>query len=300
MLARSQTYAFTVLGLSQLFHAVGMRDVGRSVFRMNHLENRLMLAAAALGVLLQVLVTENSRLVGLGSRRQPCPERNGGSCCFWQLPPWRPMSFWRGSAGSLERGGRQRKDGPDHKSFRIPRRIRISPPVLDRSRERRDPGSWRLFSRASALFLPSPAPRRTEVKLRIRERKKRTAREAPASPAPRPAAPLSEESPMARKKEPEAESCFVLPFPGTEAESGLAVKRENPRSMRRLALKKTGSSSGSRGRRTVPRAEAAASTAARTEGQDPCRAPGDLYFSRSADKADGKGIGAESGRKKKK
>ena len=65
VLARSQTYAFTVLGLSQLFHAVGMRDVGRSVFRMNHLENRLMLAAAALGVFLQVLVTENSRLVAL-------------------------------------------------------------------------------------------------------------------------------------------------------------------------------------------------------------------------------------------
>ena len=65
VLARSQTYAFTVLGLSQLFHAVGMRDVGRSVFRMNHLENRLMLVAAALGVFLQVLVTENSRLVAL-------------------------------------------------------------------------------------------------------------------------------------------------------------------------------------------------------------------------------------------
>ena len=29
--------------------------------------------------------------------------------------------------------------------LRIPRRIRISPPVLDRSRERRDPGNWRLF-----------------------------------------------------------------------------------------------------------------------------------------------------------
>lgn len=56
---------FTVLGLSQLFHAVGMRDVGRSVVPVNHLENRLMLAAAALGVLLQVLVTENSRLVAL-------------------------------------------------------------------------------------------------------------------------------------------------------------------------------------------------------------------------------------------
>lgn len=65
VLVRCQTYAFTVLGLSQLFHAVGMRDVGRSVFRMNHLENRLMLAAAALGVFLQVLVTENSRLVAL-------------------------------------------------------------------------------------------------------------------------------------------------------------------------------------------------------------------------------------------
>lgn len=65
VLARCQTYAFTVLGLSQLFHAVGMRDVGRSVFRMNHLENRLMLAAATLGVFLQVLVTENSRLVAL-------------------------------------------------------------------------------------------------------------------------------------------------------------------------------------------------------------------------------------------
>ena len=210
------------------------------------------------------------------------------------------MSFWRGSAGSLERGGRQRKNGPDHKSFRIPRRTRISPPVLDRSREHRDPGSWRLFSRASALFLPRKAPRRTEVKLRNRERKKRTAREAPASPAPRPAAPLSEESPMARKKEPEAESCFVLPFPGTEAEAGLAVKRENPRSMRRLALKKNGKlfreqrpEDGSQGR-------GCGQHCCRTEGQDPCRAPGDLYFSRSADKADGKGIGAESGRKKKK
>lgn len=67
---------------------------------------------------------------------------------------------------------------------------------------------------------------------------------------------------MARKNEPEAESCFALLFPGMEEEAGLAVKREKPRSIRRLALKKTGSSSWSRGRRAVPRAEAAASTAA--------------------------------------
>ena len=67
---------------------------------------------------------------------------------------------------------------------------------------------------------------------------------------------------MARKKEPETESRSAPPFPGKEAGAGADVKREKPRSIRRLALKKTGSSSGSRGRRTVPRAEAAVSTAA--------------------------------------
>lgn len=58
VLSRSQTYAFTVLGLSQLFHAVGMRDVETSVFRMKHFENRLMIAAFAIGILLQLMVTE--------------------------------------------------------------------------------------------------------------------------------------------------------------------------------------------------------------------------------------------------
>ena len=58
ILMRCQTYAFTVLGMSQLFHAIGMRNVERSVFRMNPLGNRLMVAAAALGVFLQLLVTE--------------------------------------------------------------------------------------------------------------------------------------------------------------------------------------------------------------------------------------------------
>ena len=58
VLSRAQTYAFTVLGMSQLFHAVGMRDTGKSVFRMNHLENGLMIAACALGFALQFAVTE--------------------------------------------------------------------------------------------------------------------------------------------------------------------------------------------------------------------------------------------------
>ncbi len=58
VLAKAQTYAFTVLGMSQLFHAVGMRDTHRSVFRMNHLENKLMILACAVGFLLQFAVTE--------------------------------------------------------------------------------------------------------------------------------------------------------------------------------------------------------------------------------------------------
>lgn len=57
VLARSQTYAFTVLGMSQLFHAVGMRDPECSVFRMAHRENKLMLAALIVGFGLQVAVT---------------------------------------------------------------------------------------------------------------------------------------------------------------------------------------------------------------------------------------------------
>lgn len=58
ILARSQTFAFTVLGMSQLFHAIGMRDVETSVFRMNHLSNRLMIFAFFTGIGLQLMVTE--------------------------------------------------------------------------------------------------------------------------------------------------------------------------------------------------------------------------------------------------
>jgi len=58
VLSKAQTYAFTVLGMSQLFHAVGMRDTQKSFFRMNHLENKLMIAACGLGFLLQFVVTE--------------------------------------------------------------------------------------------------------------------------------------------------------------------------------------------------------------------------------------------------
>lgn len=65
ILNRSQTYAFTVLGMAQLFHAIGMRDVETSVFRMNHLENRLMIVAFFVGLGLQMAVTEIPALVPL-------------------------------------------------------------------------------------------------------------------------------------------------------------------------------------------------------------------------------------------
>lgn len=63
VLCRAQTYAFTVLGLSELFHAVGMRNVERSVFRSGLFSNPLMLFSFAAGLLLQAAVTEIPFLV---------------------------------------------------------------------------------------------------------------------------------------------------------------------------------------------------------------------------------------------
>lgn len=65
ILVRSQTYAFTVLGVSELFHAVGMRNVEKSVFINRPLSNPLMLAAFVLGLLLQAAVTEVPFLIDL-------------------------------------------------------------------------------------------------------------------------------------------------------------------------------------------------------------------------------------------
>ena len=65
VLARAQTHAFMVLGISQLFHAIGMRDVNRSLFRMDHRSNPQMMLAFAVGILLQVAVTEVPILITL-------------------------------------------------------------------------------------------------------------------------------------------------------------------------------------------------------------------------------------------
>lgn len=65
ILRRSQTYAFTVLGISQLFHAIGMRNTELSIFRMKHLQNKWMIGALIFGMGLQLLVTENPYFVAV-------------------------------------------------------------------------------------------------------------------------------------------------------------------------------------------------------------------------------------------
>lgn len=58
IIMHAQTYAFTTLGVSQLFHAIGMRNYDKSLFQMKHTDNIAMIGAFAAGLLLQVLVTE--------------------------------------------------------------------------------------------------------------------------------------------------------------------------------------------------------------------------------------------------
>ncbi|MCM1261835.1 MAG: cation-translocating P-type ATPase [Butyrivibrio sp.] len=71
VLAKAQTHAFMVLAMSQLFHAVGMRDVNRSIFKMNHKKNPFMLLALAFGLFLQFIVTEINPLVELFGTVKP-------------------------------------------------------------------------------------------------------------------------------------------------------------------------------------------------------------------------------------
>lgn len=63
--AQCQTYAFTTLAISQLFNAIGMRNLNRSIFRFNHLENRMMVVAFWVGIMLQVAVTEIPALIDM-------------------------------------------------------------------------------------------------------------------------------------------------------------------------------------------------------------------------------------------
>lgn len=63
IIEHAQTYAFTTLGVSQLFHAIGMRNYDKSLFKQNLWSNKAMIGAFVIGLLLQLAVTEIDILV---------------------------------------------------------------------------------------------------------------------------------------------------------------------------------------------------------------------------------------------
>jgi Ca2+-transporting ATPase len=54
-----------VLAISQLFNAVGVRNLDRSIFAFNHINNPVMILAFAVGFSLQIAVTEIPVLTGI-------------------------------------------------------------------------------------------------------------------------------------------------------------------------------------------------------------------------------------------
>lgn len=58
VLNKAQTFAFTTLAICELFHAIGMRNLKKSFIRKEFFNNKLMIFAVILGVVLQVAVTE--------------------------------------------------------------------------------------------------------------------------------------------------------------------------------------------------------------------------------------------------
>lgn len=112
VLNKAQTHAFTVLGMSQLVHAVGMRDVNKSVFKMKHLENHYMLFAWATGILLQVIVTEIPYFVNLfGTSKLSLSEwLTLGALSFVPLVIHELLVLSDGMAGAAEKSALQKTE----------------------------------------------------------------------------------------------------------------------------------------------------------------------------------------------
>lgn len=65
VLMRAQTYAFCMLGMTEVIQAYGMRDSENSIFKIKPWDNKMMLLAIAVGVIGQVAVTEIAFLSNL-------------------------------------------------------------------------------------------------------------------------------------------------------------------------------------------------------------------------------------------
>ena len=65
ILIKSRTYAFTTLGISQLFHMIGMSNIKGSIFKIFKNKNYVRIIAFIFGYCLQVLVTEVTFLVDI-------------------------------------------------------------------------------------------------------------------------------------------------------------------------------------------------------------------------------------------
>ncbi|MCH5172182.1 MAG: cation-translocating P-type ATPase [Erysipelotrichales bacterium] len=58
ILLKSRTFAFTTLGISQLFHMIGMSNVKQNIVQIVKKKNYVMFLAFIIGIVLQILVTE--------------------------------------------------------------------------------------------------------------------------------------------------------------------------------------------------------------------------------------------------
>lgn len=58
ILLKARTFAFTTLGMSQLFHMIGMSDIKKYIFKILKKHNFVLLVSFILGIVLQIIVTE--------------------------------------------------------------------------------------------------------------------------------------------------------------------------------------------------------------------------------------------------
>lgn len=65
ILRKSRTLAFTILGISELFHMIGMSDKNASIISIFKKKNKFMIAVIFIGLFLQIIVTEIPFLVSI-------------------------------------------------------------------------------------------------------------------------------------------------------------------------------------------------------------------------------------------